>query len=100
MDIRQQRIQQQEETIEELIAVRRILGTADGRLLRRALRRLCGADRRGWRDTPHSLAYAAGMRDAASRFEEFANLSIENLHEIHQLTLKQKEHQHARDLLD
>lgn len=100
MDIRQQRIRQQEETIEELIAVRRILGTADGRLLLRALKRLCGADRRGWRENAHSLAYAAGMRDAAIRFEEFANLSIENLHEIHQLTLKQKENQNARDLLD
>lgn len=100
MDIRQQRIQQQEETIEELIAVRRILAPPTAGCCGARSAGSAARTGRGWRDTPHSLAYAAGMRDAAIRFEEFANLSIENLHEIHQLTLKQKENQNARDLLD
>ncbi len=76
MDIKQQRLQQQEETIEELIAVRRILGTADGRLLRRALRRLCGADRRGWRDTPSNTPQECATPTSASRSSPISRLKI------------------------
>ncbi len=62
-----------------LAALYDALTGARGESVKLAIRILCGMEKESFRETPHEMAYAAGMRDAGRKILKIAEIDLDKM---------------------